>query len=739
MNKNLSYCPRPNKFNKKTLNDDLNKFYRSIKLKSTFEKKNQTTEEKQNDNNPQNFRYKRNTSWSPPYVHPNVITFIDAVNKDIENSTIKKLPKDNLSKDERNALHSLQTRDDIIITNADKGGAVVIWGIEDYLKEAYKQLGDSKFYKKFDHDPTDNHKATVIRVLQELNSKGILSKELTYQLTPDKVRTPTFYLLPKIHKQGNPGRPVISSLDCHTSNISAFIANVLQPEVEKLDSYVKDTTDFINKIKGKTIPAGAFLVTLDVKSLYTNIPHDEGILAVEKALTGKFPNTFIQAIKDMLLLVLSLNNFSFNGEHFLQILGCAMGTICAPPYANTFMGEFEHVHIYPLIRNLNDLYLRFIDDIFLIWTGTTTEFEAFITRLNELHPSIKFDYEISRKETNFLDTTVYIDNNNVLGTKVYNKPTDRKNFLHRKSEHPKHTKINMPYGQALRGKRICSTNDDFEVFCSDLMKSFISRGYKKEEVKPQIERAKAVDRSTTLQLKQKKSNNRATMVTTFNRTLPNLNEVLNRNWNLLNLDPELAPIFKEQPLIAFKRNRNLFDMLGSRNIVNSKVKRSTKPILEVKRCSPCTEDHKNACCRQLCNTTTFKNNVRGTTFKIYHETNCKSTMVIYLLECTLCRLQYVGKSETPMHHRITTHRSHIKNHPNPIPVDKHFQDAKHDFNVHGSFTIIEQLTKPKEKEDARELLRSLEDRWMLRLNTIQPSGLNEKLNSKSGATGVLRL
>ena len=85
-----------------------------------------------------------------------------------------------------------------------------------------------------------------------------------------------------------------------------------------------------------------------------------------------------------------------------------MGTICAPPYANIFMGEFEHVHIYPLIRNLNDLYLRFIDDIFLIWTGRTTEFEAFIARLNELHPSNKFDYEISRKETNFLDTTKLI-------------------------------------------------------------------------------------------------------------------------------------------------------------------------------------------------------------------------------------------------------------------------------------------------------------------------------------------
>ena len=101
---------------------------------------------------------------------------------------------------------------------------------------------------------------------------------------PENVRVQKFYLLPKIHNPSNPGRPLISSINFHTSNISAFISHTLQPEVEKLDSYVKDTTDFITKIEDFIMPDGAFLFTMDVRSLYTNIPHEKGKNAVKHSL-----------------------------------------------------------------------------------------------------------------------------------------------------------------------------------------------------------------------------------------------------------------------------------------------------------------------------------------------------------------------------------------------------------------------------------------------------------------------
>ena len=85
-----------------------------------------------------------------------------------------------------------------------------------------------------------------------------------------------------------------------------------------------------------------------------------------------------------LRLILALKNFVFNGINYLQKKGCAMGTKFAHSYANIFMGRFEEKFIFPLLTsdNLSDFYLRFIDDIFLIWNGTKTEFDHFFKKMN---------------------------------------------------------------------------------------------------------------------------------------------------------------------------------------------------------------------------------------------------------------------------------------------------------------------------------------------------------------------
>ena len=71
--------------------------------------------------------------------------------------------------------------------------------------------------------------------------------------------------------------------------------------------------------------------------------------------------------------------------------------------------------------------------------------------MNECHPSIKFEYEMSQTEINFLDTAVF---------KVDNKPTDRQRYLHSKSEHPSSTKKSIAYGQVLRFNKICYNRSD---------------------------------------------------------------------------------------------------------------------------------------------------------------------------------------------------------------------------------------------------------------------------------------
>ena len=107
------------------------------------------------------------------------------------------------------------------------------------------------------------------------------SKKAANSLVEEKIKTLGFHLLPKIHNADNPGRLVISSANCQTSRISEFVDYYLQPEVKKLKSYVKDTTDFIKEIDAiDHVSDDSYLVSLHVRFLYTNIPYRYEIEAV---------------------------------------------------------------------------------------------------------------------------------------------------------------------------------------------------------------------------------------------------------------------------------------------------------------------------------------------------------------------------------------------------------------------------------------------------------------------------
>ena len=195
----------------------------------------------------------------------------------------------------------------------------------------------------------------------------------------------------------------MSSIGCHTERISKYVDYHLQPINQSLPSYIKDSTDFLNKLNSlpEELPEDAIMVTMDVRSLYTNVPNDEGIDAVKHYLrTRNRPGDGILAkvISTFLLLILTLNNFVFNEINYLQTNGASMGTKCAPTYAAIFKGLFEETHILSRIKGHILLYARYIDDIFFVWRGSEEELEKLLDTINTLHPSIKFDYECSKSK-----------------------------------------------------------------------------------------------------------------------------------------------------------------------------------------------------------------------------------------------------------------------------------------------------------------------------------------------------
>jgi hypothetical protein len=151
-----------------------------------------------------------------------------------------------------------------------------------YLQEAERQMSDYRFYDKLDYDPTLDFTQKITRALEAMHARRHIDDTTMEYLTPDDHKPGRFSLLPKIHKENNPARPIVSANGHPTEKVSEFIDFHLRPFVENLPSHIKDTTDYLKKMDNLTSPENTTLVIMAVTSLYTSIPHDDGITACRK-------------------------------------------------------------------------------------------------------------------------------------------------------------------------------------------------------------------------------------------------------------------------------------------------------------------------------------------------------------------------------------------------------------------------------------------------------------------------
>jgi hypothetical protein len=278
-----------------------------------------------------------------------------------------------------------------------------------------------------------------------------------------------------------PGRPIISDCESESYAVSEYIDYFLQNLACKHNSYVKDTPDFLTKLKQVKIKPDTLLVTLDVESMYTNINNEEGLNAVKKSFEDNpDPSRSDEHILKLLELSLKNNDFTFNGETFLQVSGTAMGKKFAPSYANIFMANWETEALNKCYLKPS-MYLRYLDDIWILWDHGLEQFKTFFEILNTHNPAVKLSCRIESDSIDFLDVTIFkgpnLKSNNTLDTKVYFKPTDTHQLLHKASFHPKHTFSGILKSQILRFFRICSQKSDFEHAVSILFKALRKRGY----------------------------------------------------------------------------------------------------------------------------------------------------------------------------------------------------------------------------------------------------------------------
>ncbi|CAJ0959583.1 unnamed protein product [Ranitomeya imitator] len=188
-----------------------------------------------------------------------------------------------------------------------------------------------------------------------------------------------------------------------------------------------------------------------VESLYSNIPHQDGLNACKFFLenTGTDADSVLKLIK----LILTCNYFEFDNKIYLQKTGTAIGSKMAPQSANLFMAKLESDVLSSCTIRPLAYYRCYIDDILIIWTESEPQLETFHEQFNQFHPTINLQLNYSSTEINFLDTIIKLQYNEI-ETSLFQKPIDRPTYLKWDNFHPKHIKNAIVYSQAIRYNRI---------------------------------------------------------------------------------------------------------------------------------------------------------------------------------------------------------------------------------------------------------------------------------------------
>ena len=385
----------------------------------------------------------------------------------------------NMSKEELKALKELKLDNNRLILTADKGVALVVIDKQDYIKKAEDLLQESS-YKKITDDPTAKQKSKLISILKNIKAEGGMKDDLYRRLYPTGAGSPKFYGLPKIHKPGIPLRPIISSIGTVTYNTAKELARILKLLVGLSEHHIHNTTDFVQQIKEVKLKKEESLVSYDVTALFTSVPIPPVLKIIEEKLEEDkdLPRTNMNTRHIIKLLEFCLRStyFVFQGQHFEQVEGAAMGSPLSPIVANIYMEHFE-ARALETAPHPPSLWKRYVDDTFVILE--TAYKEEFFQNLNGIEEKIQFTAENIRGDGSlpFLDTLVTVEEDGSLSTSIYRKPTHTNHYLQWDSHHSIANKYSVINSLLHRANNICSNQEQKKEELSHIEEALTSCKY----------------------------------------------------------------------------------------------------------------------------------------------------------------------------------------------------------------------------------------------------------------------
>ena len=287
------------------------------------------------------------------------------------------------------------------------------------------------------------------------------------------------YGLPKIHKEGVPMRPILSSIGTYGYNIAKFLVPFLQPLT--INEYtVKDSFSFVDEITSLTTNSHITMTSFDIKSLFTNVPLGETIDIVVDTLYDVLDKPVLSLNKNFFktLLELSVRDvlFFFNNVLYSQINGVGMGNSLGPTLANAFICHHEIKWLDNCPLDFKPIfYRRYVDDTLILLRDPSHVFK-FLDYLNSQQSCIKFTVDIEDNHLNFLDVDI-TKTENPFQTSVFRKSTFSGLGLQFDSSIPHHFWTNIISCLIDRAFKICSTELAFSLELKFLKQFFLGNNF----------------------------------------------------------------------------------------------------------------------------------------------------------------------------------------------------------------------------------------------------------------------
>ena len=184
------------------------------------------------------------------------------------------------------ALKNLASDDSVVVTQADKGGGVIIMDKGQYEAKMNELLNDTETYEKKPAGYTEkqsklfNQKARKILKMTERGKK-------LYHLLEEAPTAPRMRGLPKVHKRGIPMRPITSGIGSAPHGIAKVLAKPLSKSLGSLSpAHIQNTSDMMHRLNEIDGVADKKLASFDVTALFTNVPVEGALSAIKKVVDG---------------------------------------------------------------------------------------------------------------------------------------------------------------------------------------------------------------------------------------------------------------------------------------------------------------------------------------------------------------------------------------------------------------------------------------------------------------------